>query len=490
MPPLLRFRSGLDKAISFQLDRCSFHSFTELGSRHSNPMKIISHLFVLLLLTSAAAANDRMNVLFLAIDDLNTWVLSDPDRYTGKVIAPNIKKLASDGMLFTRAYCASSVCSPSRTAILSGVAPWKSGIYQNALENNDSPAIKAATPLPTYFRQNGYYTATSGKISHAYAMPGAWDRELPHTRDPRPPNPNKGYGPIHLDEAEMNDTKYADFAIEELGKAHDKPFFIACGMFHPHGPWFVPQKYFDLYPIEDIVLPEINEDDLNDVPEQAVRLASLDQMRQRLKGGFEERIQAYLASTTYADTQIGRVLDALAASPYAENTIVVLWSDHGYHMGEKMHSGKTTLWEEGTHSLLMFKAPGITEPGERCNRFVSLLDLYPTLVDLCDLPRPSHIDGNPLAPLLMDPDLPWNQPVITGLLEKWKSDVYLSVRTDGYRYINYGDGIEELYDCQKDPKEWTNQADNPEYREILEKHRAMLPEAVEAMPYVPANKRG
>ena len=429
---------------------------------------------LVLLLTLIMAHAEKMNILFLAVDDCNTWLVADPNRYTGKVIAPAMQKLAQEGVLFRRAYTAAPKCSPSRAAILTGVAPWVSGYYQNAQALEECPELHAAVNLFRHFKNHGYYTASAGKITHSYPIGGDLDRFRPHTRDPVPPE-KKGWL-IHIPESEMGDTQYADIAIEELKKDHDKPFVIACGLFHPHSPWYVPQKYLDLYPVDAIKLPPRMEGDLNDIPEPGVKLADpKEHAKIKDTSSYQQKLLGYLASTSYADAQIGRVLKALDESPYRDNTIVVLWSDHGYHLGEKDHWGKGTLWEEGTHSLLMFKVPGMTQPNQVSHRIVSLLDIYPTLVELCGLPMPAHMDGHSLVPLLKDPNLPWDRPARTGYTEKWERDVFLSVRTQEYRYITYGDGLEEFYHCAKDPHEWTNLIDNPEYKKEIERHRAMLP---------------
>jgi len=453
---------------------------------------LIMTCFLLDISSQTCWAVERMNVLFLCVDDLNTWLLSDPNRYTGRVVAPAISELASEGVLFSRAYCSSPKCSPSRTAVLSGVAPWRSGVYQNSQLIADSRALKTAVSLPQYFKNAGYYTASAGKVSHGYDTRGSWDRHLPHRRDPSPPNAplskigrgEKDWGPTHLSESAMGDTKYADFAIAELKKKHDKPFLIACGLFHPHYPWYVPQKYLDLYPLDGIVLPEIKADDLADVPPEGVYLANASTHEKIVNADeYKNAVRGYLASTSYADAQIGRVLDALKASPYKDHTIVVLWSDHGFHLGEKSHWAKSTLWEEATHALLMLKAPGVTKPNQVCHRFVSLLDIYPTLVELCGLPAIPQHDGNSLVPLLKNPTLSWNRPAITGFLDMWKLDVHLSIRTDDYRYIRYGQGGEEFYHCRSDPHEWSNEIDNLEFRAELKRHIGMLPEPVEPVPY-------
>ena len=459
---------------------------------------------ILLLLISiqlsspSCRADERLNVLFLCVDDLNTWLLSDPDRYTGKVVAPSIRKLASEGVLFSRAYCAAPKCSPSRTAVLSGVAPWRSGIYQNSQLVDESKVLKDAISLPQHFKDNGYYVASAGKVSHGYDVRRVWDKRLAHKRDPVPPNAplskigrgEKDWGPIHLPEAEMNDAKYADFAIAELQRDHDKPFLIACGLFHPHYPWYVPQKYLNMYPLDEIVLPPRRDDDLDDVPPEGIDLAQPKTHEKIVKANeYKQALQGYLASTTFADAQIGRVLAALEASRYRDNTLVVLWSDHGFHLGEKSHWAKSTLWEEATHANLMMRVPGVTKPKQVCDRFVSLLDIYPTLVELCGLPALPQHDGHSLVPLLRDPKSPWDRPALTGFLEMWKLDVHLTVRTRDFRYLRYGKGGEEFYHCSEDPHEWTNEINNPKFQSELKRHIALLPKAAPPVRYRDRSRR-
>ncbi|MCK5172058.1 MAG: sulfatase-like hydrolase/transferase, partial [Planctomycetes bacterium] len=204
-----------------------------------------------------------MNVLFLVVDDLNSWLLGDTNRYAGKVVAPNIRRLADSGVIFNRAYTASPFCAPSRTALLSGVRPWKSGVYDNGVDTSESTALQNATSLPTLFKEAGYYAASYGKIGHGWDVRAHWDDHIPHKRDPIPPNApflpftrgEQDWGPTHLREEQMGDTTYADAAIKQLQSKHDKPFLIACGLFHPHMPWYVPQKYFDMFPLDEVTTP-------------------------------------------------------------------------------------------------------------------------------------------------------------------------------------------------------------------------------------------
>ncbi len=456
----------------------------------------------------AAVPDDKKdtpkNILLLAADDLNTWLLGDPNRYSGKIVAPNLLKFADSGVNFTNAYTASPVCSPSRTAFFSGVSPWNSGHYHNALQVQKSEPLSKAISLAGLFKQAGYSTSGYGKITHGWDQKDGWDEKIGHKRDPYPPGApltavgrgEQDWGPIHLPESEMNGTQMANFAIQKIEEKHDRPFFIACGLFNPHMPWYVPQKYFDMFPLDEIEVPILKEDDLEDVPERAKQLTVgksrfVDSVIEH--GLHKQAVQAYQATTAYADAQLGRVLDALDASPCKDNTIVVFLSDHGFHLGEKNHWQKATLWEEATHCLLMIRAPGMTAPGSVSQRFVSLQDIYPTLAELCGIEPPEYLDGRSLVPLLKNPDAEWESTAITGLCEKsTPDDAYLTIRNEFGRYTRYGNGQEEFYHSQKDPREWTNEIDNPKYAEVIEKLKKHLPdlsETAKPLPPVVRNKR-
>jgi arylsulfatase A-like enzyme len=431
-------------------------------------------------LRESHAASDKPNVLLLMVDDLNSWLLGDTNRYAGKVIAPNIRRLAESGVSFNRAYTAAPVCSPSRTALLSGVRPWQSGVYDNGVNIDASQALKTATSLPALFKNSGYTVWSYGKVAHGWDFRKSCDEYMPHKRDPAPPSApflpftrgEQDWGPTHLAEQDMNDTKLADAAIRQLGKKHDRPFLIACGLFHPHMPWYVPQKYLDMFP-PDVPLPEIRDGDLDDVPPMGRAFTDgkskfVEQVR---KGGHHASgVRAYLACTAYADAQMGRVLDALEKSDHRDNTIVILMSDHGFHLGEKNRWQKSTLWEEATHSLLMIRAPGTTRAGGKSERCVSLQDVNPTLVELCGLQPVTKPEGCSLVPLLKKPGAAWPSTAITCF-----SDRNVSIRTERFRYIRYRDGQEELYDCVADPHEWTNQTSNPDFAAALQELRVTVP---------------
>lgn len=429
----------------------------------------------------------RMNVLMLVADDLNSWLLGDENRYAGKVIAPNLHRLASSGVNFTRAYTASPVCSPSRTAFFAGVAPWKSGHYHNALQVKNSDLLNKALSLAGAFKKAGYSTSGYGKITHGWDQKEHWDVKLGHKRDPAPPGApltsigrgEQDWGPIHLTEEKMNDSTTADAAIARLKEDHTKPFFIAYGTFNPHMPWYVPKKYFEMFPLDEVTTPVLKEGDLDDVPAAGKKITDGKSrfVRQVLENGLHKSaVQAYLATTAYADAQLGRVLKALDAGPHKDNTIVVFLSDHGFHLGEKNHWQKATLWEEATHCLLTIRVPGMSKPGGVCQRFVSLQDLYPTLADLCKLQAPEYLDGRSMRPLLKDPQAKWSSTAITCLTNKGTPEVgFVTIRNELGRYIRYGTGQEEFYDTTKDPREWVNQINNPDFAPVIKKLREAAP---------------
>lgn len=468
-------------------------------------LSVFVSAFVSLSTSSAGAAPPEkpMNVLFLVADDLNSWLLEDANRYAGKIVAPNLKKFAASGVNFERAYTAAPVCSPSRTAFFSGVSPWHSGHYHNALEVKKSDPLNNALSLAGCFQQAGYTTAGFGKITHGWDQKEHWDEKIGHKRDPAPPGSpltpvgtgEQDWGPIHLVESDMNDTGNADAAIAQLRKQHDKPFFIAFGTFNPHMPWYVPKKYFDMFPMDDVTTPRLMQNDLDDVPPLGVAVTAgkgrfVDSVMEH--GLHKEAVQAYLATTAYVDAQMGRVLDALDSSPHKDNTIVVFLTDHGFHLGEKHHWQKATLWEEATHCLLMFRVPGVTRAGGVSSRFVSLQDIYPTLVDLCGLKTPSSLDGRSLNPLLKDPNADWESTAITCLSDKRVPDQgYVTIRSELGRYIRYTKGQEEYYDTSKDPSEWTNQVDNPMYAASIKSLKAAVPSPSEmATPMPPVIRKG
>jgi len=427
---------------------------------------------------AAERAGGKLNVLFIAVDDLNDWT-GYLGGYPG-VKTPNLDRLAARGVFFTRAYCSAPACNPSRASLLTGIRPSTSGVYFNS--NPWRAQLPEAVTLPQHFMAHGYKVHGGGKIFHgAFKDPQSWQEYFDRPGDPapkvRPANgiPNTAHfdwGPVQEDDQAMGDTQVVDWAVKFLKQKHDKPFFLAAGLFRPHLPWYAPQKYFDGYPLKDIVLPKVKEDDLADVPPIGRRMARPegDHAKVLATNNWEKAVQGYLACITYADGQIGRLLDALDNSPYAGNTIIVLWTDHGWHLGEKLHWRKFTLWEEAGRVPMIFVVPGLTGAGARCERTVSLLDIYPTLADLCGLPIGKQLEGRSLKPLLEDPKAEWDRPVITSY-----GFQNHAVRSERYRYIRYSDGTEELYDHETDPMEWTNLAGEAKYAEVKKQLAAWLP---------------
>ncbi len=454
-----------------------------------------------LLTTVAQGAEwERPNVLFIAVDDLNDWIGALGGHPQART--PYIDRLVDRGVLFANAHCAAPACNPSRAALMTGIAPHRSGVYLNA--QPWKPVLHDKVTLSQHFMQNGYYAIGSGKIFHgSFPDPESWHAYWPSQTQNRPSDPKPkvksvsglnrahfDWGPLDVDDAEMGDTKVVDWVIEQLQKHHDQPLFLACGIFRPHLPWYVPRSYFDRFPVGQIQLPEHREDDLQDIPAAGVRMAKPtgDHAAVREHGQWHAAVQGYLASIHYADKQIGRLLDALDASPNANNTIVVLWTDHGWHLGEKQHWRKFALWEEATRTPLVFVAPpgtpGLTQgttAGTRIDKPVSLLDVYPTLVDLCGLPERGGLSGQSLVPLMADPQRKWERPAITthGRLNH-------AVRSDRWRYVQYADGSEELYDHQADPMEYTNLADQSEFDSVKASLSAWLPK--ENAPNAPSGK--
>ena len=439
----------------------------------------------------------KPNVLFIAVDDLNDWtgyLGGNPQSKT-----PNIDKLAKEGVYFTRAYTASPSCNPSRVSVVTGQLPTTTGIYQQAQILRDYyPDVEI---LPQHFKNSGYYTLGSGKLTHGRNIDEkSFDQYEPvdHQRfdDPQPERRNFNglqtglfdWGVLPVEDKDMSDVQTVAWIEKQLQRPFDQPFFMSVGLYRPHLPWYVPQKYFDRVPaLADIQLPETRDDDLADIPpvafdlkDKATQQATHDAIVQH--GQWKPAVRAYLASIAFTDDMVGRLLTALEHSAYANNTIVVLWSDHGIHLGEKQHWRKWTLWEESLRVPLIIKVPKAlvpmlpegTEAPAFSERVVSLIDIYPTLLQLCGLAPVNGLQGQSLLPLLQNPALEWPH---LALSSYHKGNI--SVRSERWHYIHYADGSEELYDHDKDSNEFTNLAGNPAFKAILQQHRAALP-AVEA----------
>lgn len=458
-----------------------------------------------LLADPGLSAKENMNVLFIAIDDLNDWI--GPMGGNPAVKTPNFDKFyANGGMSMYKAHSPSTVCGPARSAIMTGKHCFNTGVYGNETNLKNAPKAKDLLTIPEWFSQHGYHSLSAGKIFHKHPKAkeidhGQWAFDEHHVikggigalSKEKPANglldldgkkmQGKGLefdwgATVKNDTTLMKDYKTADWAVDQFQKrSFDKPFFMAVGFSKPHLPWFVPQKYFDMYPLNKIEIPEIKDNPHEQIITSEGKFIYGQSFREDAKrwgraekyGVTKNAIQAYMANVTFVDDCLGHLLDGLNNSPYAENTIVVLWGDHGWHLGEKKRFGKCLLWQESTRVPLMIKVPGVTPNKKRCDGVVNLIDLYPTLSELCNIPVNPTNDGRSFAKLVNKPDMKWNQPTLTTWLEG-NHRIY-----DGrYSYINWRGG-DELYDHKNDPMEHNNLANNPEYAKIMAKLKAHIP---------------
>ena len=449
------------------------------------------------------------NVLFIAVDDMADWVGflgGHPDALT-----PNLDGLANRGVIFTNAHCTSPVCGPSRAAVMTGYRPETSGVYNNKGDYRDH--IPNAIPIPMHFKNNGYYVMGAGKLIHPYnnVVPEAYHEfgpgvgivgtpftseelatgtmpnqiDLGTGREPanlplnglstidRPDNEwsTFDWGSLDITDEEMPDGQIADWAVDKLDQEYEQPFFLAAGFYKPHQPLFAPRKYFDLYNIDSISTPETIENPLVRIPEAGKQFAHAAWSAGRHKTVMEhdqwkQGVLGYLATISFVDAQIGKILDALDHSKYADNTMIVFWSDHGWHLGTKEHWGKYDPWLEST------RVPFIIVPAKnaRPNNFkenvrvkapVNLLDIYPTLISMNSLPAKNDLDGTDLSKLIGNPDTTWDNPSVATVGMGTHSIV-----NQDWHYIHYYDGTEELYNKNSDPHEWINLADDPQFSEI------------------------
>lgn len=494
--------------------------------------RIYAVLLLMVWATSCSTTSDTKetappNVLFISVDDLNDWEGALMGH--AQAITPNMDRLFEKGVLFTNAHCSQAVCTASRNSILSGVHPASSGWYTNgaAMKKNYDEVMADHKMLPEHFKNQGYNTYATGKVYHngesdfkdrtddfwteysprfwnnmeekiektGYGYRGKMFYPFPKdggqlvqlygedTINNHYRQSNRFYslagGPLADDEIPENgmyDEQVADWAIGKLNEKQDKPFFMAVGFIRPHVPYTAPQKYFDLYDIDSLQIPEIPENEFEDIPMMGKAIA----YGYSPRGGWgdvsqkeeilPELVQSYLACISFVDDQIGRVLDALGKSPNANNTIIVLWSDHGQHLGEKRHFRKQALWEESTRVPLFFQLPSGLNSGKRSQQVVSLLDIYPTLVELCGLPVSEKLEGESLVPLIEKPSMTKEKPVLTTWMYKNHA-----VRSNDWRYIRYRDGSEELYNHQTDPGEHINLALDPQYADVIAEHKKWLP---------------
>jgi arylsulfatase A-like enzyme len=485
------------------------------------PVSVVAIVVGVLCGNSVIAAEKprRPNVLFVSLDDMNDWagcLGGHPDART-----PNLDRLAHRGVLFTNAHCTSPICGPSRAAVLTGMRPETTGVYHNIGTYVDY-APEAVT-FPEHFRANGYRVLAAGKVDHGLGKPNPrlWNEYGPNcgvlgtpfigdelNTDTMKPTrtidrgrlkitlPANGglsiidrptmqwdsfdWAPLDVPETDFPDRRIADWGTGQLRKAHDSPFVLAVGFYKPHQPFFLPTKYFEQYDPKRVRLPPTIAGDLFDVPAPGVDLATLPWSSSTHKTVMEhnawyDAVRAYLATISFVDGLVGRLIETLDDSAYADNTWIILWSDHGWALGEKEHWGKHTPWAESVRVPLIIVPPRSAwpkgfRPGTRCDAMVNLLDLYPTLIEACGLPMREELEGRSLVPLVRDPQTPWSEATVTTVGRSTHS-----VCTKNWRYIHYFDGSEELYDLKSDPQEWFNLANDPDYAAVKDRLRRHLP---------------
>ncbi len=469
----------------------------------------------------ALGENESPNLLYITIDDMNDWI-GCLDGHP-QVKTPNIDRLAKRSLLFTKAHCVVPACSGSRAANWTGLLPIHNGVYGNGQKIERT--MPNAQLLPLDLKEQGYYTMGTGKLLHGKSARmfdeygpayNKWrpilDEELkisakelannkPYVRHeiPRlgitmplnqmPRDRKRGsdtidsfdWGPIDRPDDEWTDTENADWAVKKLAQNYESPFMLGVGFYRPHQPLWVPKRFHDMYPPETVALPEAPKGDLDDVSRTAqdlgrYALTSGAHSTTVENGQWRNAVSAYLACITYVDEQVGKVLDALDASEHADNTMIVLWSDHGWQLGEKEHWGKFTAWERSTRVPLIIappknKQPEGYKPNRRTHKTVSLLDVYPTVMDTLGLEIRSDLDGNSLVPLLKDPKAEWKHLALSTVGRGTHT-----VRHSRWRYTRYFDGTEELYDHKNDPNEWTNLINEPEHANIVRWLSKQIPE--------------
>ena len=430
------------------------------------------------------------NVLFIAVDDLNTMLGS----LDGPAKTPNMEKLAAMGVSFTDAHCQAPLCGPSRASLMTGLRPSTTGIYGMIPDDkirSANPTTEDIVMLPEYFEQNGYHTMGIGKLFHMHSPKDMFNESGGRVKGfgPYPEerfvwngfgtSDRKKYGRTSTDwgafpEADslMPDHQSVNWAIERLHKKQEKPFFMGVGFLRVHVPLYVPQKWFDLYPLDSIQTMPYLPDDLKDVPVVAKMLNDLPMMPSTEwaieSGEWPKIIQAYLACISYVDYEIGRLLEVLEKSEHADNTVIVLWSDHGYRLGEKSTFAKHALWNVATKVPLLFAAPQLPK-GKIVNQPAELLSIYPTLLELCGLPSYERNEGKSLVPAMLGKE---NAPSFA--ITTFGKDNH-TIKSERYRYIQYEDGGQEFYDHQNDPHEFTNLASLPKYQQNINHLKRLLP---------------
>jgi arylsulfatase A-like enzyme len=437
-----------------------------------------------------ATGRSKPNVLLIAVDDLNDWIgcMSRPERAEGgehpQAKTPHIDRLARQGVLFSNAHCQSPVCNPSRASLMTSLYPGTSGIYFLNPDLGKSPVATKNTLLPQRFLEEGYYVTGAGKLFHG----GQNQKYLPNYGGnfgglgpmPKqkissyPGHPLWDWGAYPQRDRQMPDHRIASWAEQRLAEKHDRPLWMGVGFYRPHVPQYVPKKWFDLYPLDTLQLPKTMADDLQDISPYGIDLTRLKHVAPThewvtANQQWKPLVQSYLACVSFVDAQVGRVLAALQTSQLADNTYVVLFSDHGFHLGEKQRWAKRSIWQDGAGVPLIITGPGIAK-GKTCDKPVQLLDIYPTLLELTGLQPDPKLEGHSLAPLLKNPAADWPHVARSSF-----GPGNVAIISEDFRFIRYNDGSEELYDRQADPHEWTNLAQDPANQNVLQQHRAWLP---------------
>ena len=427
---------------------------------------------------------EKPNILVIAVDDLNDWIGVLGGHPQAKT--PHMDRLAQRGMLFSNAHCQAPVCNPSRASVMTSLYPSTSGIYFLNPDITESPVASKSMVMPKRFEKEGYHVFAAGKLFHNgkginethipnYAGQFGGFGPMPDEKISNyPGHPLWDWGAFPERDDQMPDYQIASWAEARLAEKRSEPFWMGVGFYRPHVPQFVPQKWFDMYPMESLQLPKTITEDLNDISSYGVDITRLKHVSPPFEwvtenDAWKPLVQSYLACVSFVDEQVGRVLTALDNGDYGANTYVVLFSDHGFHLGEKERFAKRSLWEDGARVPLIIMGPGIPE-GVVCNKPAQLLDIYPTLLALCGLePDPTH-EGNSLVPLFENPEVEWPHYARTSF-----GPGNYAIVSEQYRFIQYNDGSEEFYDHSNDPQEWYNVIDKPQYIEVIEQHRNQIP---------------